>query len=101
MHLRVDGYQRLAVELMQLMQREGIVATQPGWQDGVLPRMTEKMNAKLDPEAHGRALRNLARVFTWAGMIDDAERIGTEAMELLGDDGTFAFMRGRWAQTRG
>ena len=100
-HLRVDGYQRLAVELIEVMRADGIVTAQAAWQENELPAIAAKMAAKMDPQANGRALRNLARVFTWAGRMDEAERVGTEAMGLLGDDAEFAFLRGRWALARG
>ena len=80
---------------------ERIVVAEPNWQNAALPVVTQKLTVNLYREVIGRTLRKLARVLTWAGIVDDAERLGTEAMKALGDDAEFAFLRGRWALARG
>jgi tetratricopeptide (TPR) repeat protein len=55
----------------------------------------------LDPERQGRALRNLAKVLSWSGKIDDAARAARSALELLGTDAECEFILGDSETDRG
>ena len=48
--------------------------------------MQTRVVSELDPERHGVALRNLAKVLSWAGKTDEAGRAAARALELLPDD---------------
>ncbi|MCC6508084.1 MAG: tetratricopeptide repeat protein [Pirellulaceae bacterium] len=46
----------------------------------------ERIMSGVDSRAHGAALRNVSKVYSWAGKKEDADRIALRALELLPDD---------------
>lgn len=58
------------------------------------------MLARLDPVEHGLALRNLAKVLSWAGKNEDAARAARQALAALGDDEESFFVLSEYASSR-
>lgn len=100
-HLNLDGYRMLALELLDVMAREGIVGIDDSWGDDVVASVTQTVEGRIDRRAHGRALRNLAKVFDWAGKQEEAEKLASRAAAILKDDAETYNVLGRAAAARG
>ncbi len=85
-HPTIEGYRLLALRLIDTLARQNVVKTVDTWNNAAVKATTQKVESRLDNQAHGVALRNLATVFSWAGKLEEAERMATKASELLGED---------------
>ena len=85
-HPTISGHRLLAVELLKALNEMGIASLAATWNDEALTRITKQMEGRLDEKAHGAALRNLARLSSWLGRLDEASRTLAKARELLGND---------------
>ena len=85
-HPTISGHRLLAVELLKALNEMGIASLAETWNDEALARITKQVEGRLDEKAHGAALRNLARLSSWLGRLDEASRTLAKAMELLGND---------------
>ena len=85
-HPTLEGHRHLALQLIEAMQREGILEPSPAWNETAIKEVSQRVEARVDSSAHGQSLRNLARVFSWTGQLDEARRLATQALEALGED---------------
>ena len=85
-HLPVEGYRLLALELLETLHDEDIVDLDADWGAAKVEAVSRAVESRIDERAHGVALRNLAKVFAWAGKFDEAEKLGTRAAESLRED---------------
>lgn len=100
-HLTVEGYRLLALRLIDTLATEGVLRVAESWGPEAIEGVTRTVEGKLDQRAHGVALRNLAKVFDWAGKLEEAERLAGKAAELLGEDAATHHLLGRNAEGRG
>ena len=100
-HLTVEGYRLLAIELMAALEREGVANVSQSWSGESLQRVTQRVERGLDNSAHGIALRNLARVFAWAGKTEEAGRLARRAVDSMGEDAESYHLLGRGAWSEG
>ena len=89
-HLRIETNRMLAVALVEKMIvekmiRKGIVADWTCPAD-VVDTARQQIMSRVDPAAHARALRNLAKVLHWAGKRSEAWPLAVEAIQTLPDD---------------
>ena len=84
-HPTIEGHKILSLALIQTLIDEHIVRPGPEWGDQAIASVTAKIEGKIDREAHGQALANLARVLLWARKFEDAERLAKQADETAGD----------------
>ncbi len=99
-HPTISGHRLLAVELLKAVNEMGIVSLSASWSDEALARITKQVEGRLDEKAHGAALRNLARLSSWLGRLDEASRMLAKAMELLGNDAETMDLMGQNAAAR-
>jgi tetratricopeptide (TPR) repeat protein len=99
-HPTIEGHRRLALAIVDAMLAEGWVDAAPGWGDAEVKRVTAAVLAGIDPQQHGLALRNLAKVLSWAGKSEEAARIARRALGRLGDDAECHFILGAYAGER-
>ena len=85
-HLNLDGYRDLALLLVDEMERSGRLTKAATWNDETIAAVQARVEASVDREAQARAMKNLARVFVWAGRMDEAARIAEQALDELGDN---------------
>ncbi len=64
---------------------QGLMQTGPGWSEKSVATVAAKIEGRIDQEAQGRALANLARVLLWAGKNDDAARLAKQALDIGGE----------------
>ncbi len=100
-HLTVEGYRLLAVHLLAALERGKVVKVSESWSEESVKQVTQRVESGLDTRAHGIALRNLARVFAWAGKVEEAGRLARLAVERLGDDAESNHLLARDAWQRG
>jgi tetratricopeptide (TPR) repeat protein len=99
-HPTIDGHRILASHLAQKVFDLGWLASDPGANRAALDTMERRILAGLDPAEHGVALRNLAKVLSWAGKNEDAARAARQALEALGDDAESFFVLSEYASSR-
>lgn len=85
-HPTIESNRRLALAIMDAMSRKGIVRLSDKWSDDQIERIIRDVEARLNPEAHGIALRNIARVYRWAGKFEEGRKIGLRALEMVPSD---------------
>ncbi len=100
-HLDIDGYGSLGLALFELLREEGIVAREAELDARAVDGVRTEILTAIDHRAHGVALRNLARVFSWAGKSEEAGRIAAQAVDVLGDDAESLDIIGRGFAERG
>ena len=100
-HLTVEGYRLLAIQLMAALERENTVKISESWNEESLQEVVQRVEGSLDRREHGMALRNLARVFAWAGKTEEAGRLSELAVEWLGEAAESYHLLGREALQRG
>lgn len=100
-HLTIEGYRFLALRLIDTLAARGVVRLAESWSPEAIEAVTRRVEGKLDQRAHGAALRNLAKVFDWAGKLEEAERLARKAAELVGEDAATHHLLGRNAEGRG
>jgi tetratricopeptide (TPR) repeat protein len=101
-HPTIEGHRLLAAGIYDAMRSRGLVASaEPGPEDLAVVR--EEVLAAVDSHKHATALRNLAKVLSWAGKTEDAARAAHLALAELREDaecsfilGTEASQFGRW-----
>jgi tetratricopeptide (TPR) repeat protein len=91
-HPTIEGNRRLALALLDTMDARGIVRPAGEWGDELIDEVARKVEARLDVEAHGIALRNLARLFRWAGKFEEGRKLGLRALEMVPSDAEAHFV---------
>ena len=85
-HPTIESNRRLALAIMDAMRQKGIVRPSNEWGDDLIEQVVRDVEARLNPEAHGIALRNIARVYRWAGKFEEGLKIGRRALEMVPSD---------------
>jgi tetratricopeptide (TPR) repeat protein len=91
-HPTIEGHQLLAHALLERLHEIGWLSVDPRTAREEIERMQARVMAGFDPERHGVALRNLAKVLSWAGKTEEAARAAERALELLPDDSESLFV---------
>jgi len=82
-HPTIEGNRQLALALLEAMNRQGIVHLASTWGDAEIERVMQNVEDNLDYRAHGIALRNLSRLFRWAGKFEEGHRLGLRAVQMV------------------
>jgi tetratricopeptide (TPR) repeat protein len=85
-HPTIEGNRRLALALLKAMGRQEIVHFANDWSDVLVEQITQEVESRLDVEAHGIALRNLSRLFRWAGKFEQGRTLGLRAVKMIPTD---------------
>jgi tetratricopeptide (TPR) repeat protein len=81
-HPTIEGNRILATALARALIADGVLEAPDGWESRILPEVTAHIESQIDPKLQAVALRNLARLFSWAGKLDEAERMAKQSLEL-------------------
>jgi len=100
-HPVIKAHRILAIALMKKFVEMRLVEISPLRNQGVLEETTHAIMRKLDRNAQGRGLKNLAKVFSWAGKAEDASRLAKRSFSILGPDAELYFILGLGAYTSG
>jgi len=93
-HPTIEGNRQLALRLLETMVEEEIVHPVKTWDDAAIAAVKEEVESKLDREAHGAALRNLATLLKWAGKYEEAHKLALRAEEMIPKDADTHFHLG-------
>jgi tetratricopeptide (TPR) repeat protein len=85
-HPTVAANRMLGAALLETLAHEGIVHPRAGWQQQAVPEATRIVTARMDPQLQALGLRNVARVFNWAGRTEEAGRLMQQASALVPND---------------
>ncbi|MBW2361146.1 MAG: tetratricopeptide repeat protein [Deltaproteobacteria bacterium] len=87
-HVHPDAatYEQLAEWIIDALAEMGIVASRPNWGEPRHAALREAVMARIDRAAEAAALRNLAKVLGWAGLVDEVEALLNRALERNPDD---------------
>jgi tetratricopeptide (TPR) repeat protein len=91
-HPTIEGHQVLARALLRAVGELGWLPVEPDSLADQLRAMEERALENLASSEHGVALRNLAKVTSWAGKYEDAARMATRALAILGEDSESYFL---------
>jgi tetratricopeptide (TPR) repeat protein len=95
-HLTIEGYRLVALEIIKTMEKEGIV--RPSWDSTVIERASQDILSRIDTRAHSLALMNLCKTLGWAGKREEAYRAGAQAAKLGPDIAKVRYEAGLAAQ---
>ena len=98
-HMTAEGYGLMAQAVLEALVRTGVARSMPSPE--ARARAGERVRARIDYEAQGRALRNLAKVLDWAGKHEDAGRLARQSAAILGEDPDAFSVLGHTAARRG
>ena len=93
-HPTIEGNRQLALALLKVMNKQGIVHFTSTWGDIETRRVTQNVEGRLDRKAHGIALRNLSRLFRWAGKFEEGYKLGLRAIQMAPADAEAHFQLG-------
>jgi tetratricopeptide (TPR) repeat protein len=93
-HLTIESNRLLALAILDAMSGKEIVRPSKEWGDDLIEQIARDVEAKLNLGAHGRALRNIARIYRWAGKFEEGRKIGLRALEMVGNDAEAHFVVG-------
>jgi tetratricopeptide (TPR) repeat protein len=93
-HPTLEGNQRLASELADKLIEMNVLRPQASWTSEGFQRIARRVTEQIDPRDHALALRNLGKVLSWAGKVDEAGRLALQAAEHLPNDAEAQRMAG-------
>lgn len=100
-HPTIDGHRMLALAIIDEMARRKWLTSGSDWDDAAVGRVASGIMQSVDPKAQGVAMRNLSKVFSWAGKMEDAYRAAKKALELYPGDAETHYQVGNLAQHLG
>ena len=92
-HPTIEGNRLLALSLFDFLNERKIVPRPEPW-DATVDRVVQRVERGIDRAAHGQALRNLAKVLSWAGKQDEANQLALQASSMVGGDAETAYLAG-------
>jgi tetratricopeptide (TPR) repeat protein len=85
-HPTIEGNQRLAREVADKLVEMKVVNAQRSWTSDGFRQIAQRLQEQMDPREHAIALRNLAKVLSWAGKLEEADRLALQAAAHLPND---------------
>jgi tetratricopeptide (TPR) repeat protein len=92
-HPTVDGHRVLAEAIAAEIAKQHQYAM-PANSEELAAKVKMRIEGRIDVRRHGEALKNLAKVLSWAGKQADADRLALQAAELLGGDAETEYLAG-------
>ena len=93
-HPVIRAHRILAISLMRKLVELKILGPSPLWNKRVFEETTRAIMSKVDRKAQGVALKNLAKVLSWAGKSKEAARLSNQALRTIGPDAELYFILG-------
>lgn len=94
-HPTIEGHRLLALALVEEMSTMGLLNPEPGWGPAALERVVRRVEARIDPAEHARALANLSLTLNWAGKNEESRRLARRALDSGYEDATMLMMVAR------
>ncbi len=93
-HPTIEGHRLLALQLLEAMVQNAVIPATALPDEGTRVVVKKQVMARVDRQAQGDALRNLAKVFRWAGKTSEADRMALRADELVSGDANVLYLSG-------
>ena len=100
-HPTIEGHRLLALALVDQMRTMGLVDPAAGWGREAVARVIERVEARIDPAEHARALANLSLTLNWAGKNEESRRLAQRALASGYEDATMLMMVARHEALQG
>ncbi len=100
-HPTIEGHRFLALEIIRALGGAGWIPAEGTITAEEEESVTRAVLESVDQRTHGIALRNLAKVLSWAGKTEDAGRLAQKASDYLDDDANLDFILGTHAAEAG
>lgn len=100
-HPTIEGHRILALALIDQMAASGTVRFDKSWGEETIDIITEDLLDQIDLATHAAALRNLSKVLSWAGKLDEADELALDAVALNPDDSQSQYQAGNAMFRRG
>jgi tetratricopeptide (TPR) repeat protein len=84
-HTTIDANRILALQIIESLHGDGKIDLAASWDEAAIAKVAAQIESQLDPQAHARALTNLAKVFGWAGKTQEAHEMAVHALEAADD----------------
>ena len=82
-HPAIEGHHLLGEALYVKMMNMGICRNNVPLSQDTITKINDEINKQIDTTKHGIALRNLAKVLSWAGKNEDGGRLARKALYFL------------------
>jgi tetratricopeptide (TPR) repeat protein len=100
-HPTINGHRMLALAIVDEMKARDWLSTGSDWNDAAIEKVAAGIMKKVDPKQQGIAMRNLSKVYSWAGKMEDAYRAARKALELFPGDAETHYQIGNLARQLG
>lgn len=93
-HPTIEGHRLLADLIVDELDDMNVIHSTSAWTETARQKVIERVESTLDRRDRALALRNLAKVLTWAGKFEEADRLALKAVADLPDDYDTLFLAG-------
>ena len=93
-HPNVEMHRALALATLAVMNTEGWVEPGLAWNEAAIERVSRRVRGRIDRNAQGKALRNLAIVLGYTGKFAESGRVALQAVKLVPRDGQAHYLAG-------
>lgn len=100
-HPTIAGHRMLAVAILDEMKSQDWLAPDSEWNESTIEQVASGIMSKVDPKKQGVAMRNLSKVYSWAGKMEDAYGAANKALELFPGDAETHYQVGNLARQLG
>ena len=100
-HPTIEGHRILAVAIVEAMKEEGWLSLESSWGEDAIAKVESSIMERVDPKKQGVAMRNLSKVYSWAGKMEDAYAAAKKALELFPGDAEAHYQVGNLAYALG
>lgn len=100
-HPTIEGHRILAVAIVEAMKEEGWLSLESSWGEDAIAKVESSIMKRVDPKKQGVAMRNLSKVYSWAGKMEDAYAAAKKALELFPGDAEAHYQVGNLAYALG
>ncbi len=100
-HPTIDGHRMLALAIVDEMKARDWLSPGNDWGEAAVDGVTKNIMGKVDPKKQGVAMRNLSKVYSWAGKMEDAYGAAKKSLELYPGDAEAHYQVGNLARNLG
>ena len=91
-HPTIAGNRMLAEVILEALVDLNVVSLPADWGQATIDQVAQQLEGRIDKAAHGIALRNLAKVLSWAGKTEEANRLALRAADSVPSDANTLYM---------
>jgi tetratricopeptide (TPR) repeat protein len=93
-HTNDEAYRILGLSLLDTLKKEGLISSEHTLTETRMVKVAQQVRSSIDSEYYRESLLNLAKVFDWAGKIEETEHLLQKSIELYGPQGEVYILLG-------